>query len=137
MPKGEIVPSAERLRGLVQALYGTAAMPDGQGVLVSVGGDTVDLVIGSDPNVAFLGLDADDRFGFRVVERFVLRVKDRTACVRLELGGGPDVARPPPIAPPTTGSSSTVRTPDRCARSRAASPMARSCRRPWRGECDP
>ena len=64
-------------------------MPDGQGVLVSVGGDTVDLVIGSDPNVAFLGLDADDRFGFRVVERFVLRVKDPTACVRLELGGGP------------------------------------------------
>jgi uncharacterized linocin/CFP29 family protein len=89
VPKGEIVPSAERLRGLVQALYGTAAMPDGQGVLVSVGGDTVDLVIGSDPNVAFLGLDADDRFGFRVVERFVLRVKDPTACVRLELGGGP------------------------------------------------
>jgi uncharacterized linocin/CFP29 family protein len=86
VPKGEPMPSAERLRGLVQALHGTAAMPRGRGVLVSVGGDTVDLVIGSDPTVAFLGIDLDDRFGFRVVERFVLRVKDPTACVRLELG---------------------------------------------------
>jgi uncharacterized linocin/CFP29 family protein len=87
VPKGQLVYSAERLRGLVQALYGTAAMPAGRGVLVSVGGDTVDMFIGSDPSVAFLGIDADDRFGFRLVERFVLRVKDPTACVRLELGG--------------------------------------------------
>ena len=84
--KGELVHTAERLRGLVQALFGTAAMPEGRGVLVSVGGDTVDLVIGSDPTVAFLGIDSDDRFGFRVVERFVLRVKDPSACVVLELG---------------------------------------------------
>jgi uncharacterized linocin/CFP29 family protein len=89
VPKGELVYAAERLRGLVQAFYGTAAMPAGRGVLVSVGGDTVDLVIGSDPTVAFLGIDDDDRFGFRVVERFVLRVKDPTACVRLELGKRP------------------------------------------------
>lgn len=85
VPKGEITYTAERLRGLVQAFYGTAAMPHGEGVLVSVGADTVDLVIGSDPTVAFLGIDADDRFGFRVVERFVLRVKDPTACVRLKV----------------------------------------------------
>ena len=86
VPKGELAYAAERLRGLVQAFHGTAAMPPKRGVLVSVGGDTVDLVIGSDPTVAFLGIDADDRFGFRVVERFVLRVKDPTACVRLEFG---------------------------------------------------
>jgi uncharacterized linocin/CFP29 family protein len=86
VPRGALVPAAERLRGLVQAFCGTAAMPSGSGLLVSVGGETVDLVIGSDPTVAFLGIDADDRFGFRVVERFVLRVKDPTACVRLELG---------------------------------------------------
>ena len=86
VPRGELVYAADRLRGLVQAFYGTAAMPREKGVLVSVGGETVDLVIGSDPTVAFLGIDADDRFGFRVVERFVLRVKDPTACVRLELG---------------------------------------------------
>lgn len=86
VPDGQLVHSAERLRGLVQALYGTAAMPHGRGVLVSVGGETVDLVIGSDPTVAFLGVDANDRFGFRLIERFVLRVKDPTGCVRLELG---------------------------------------------------
>jgi uncharacterized linocin/CFP29 family protein len=89
VPDGQLVHSAERLRGLVQAFYGTAAMPHGRGVLVSVGGETVDLVIGSDPTVAFLGVDANDRFGFRVVERFVLRVKDPTGCVRLELGAKP------------------------------------------------
>jgi uncharacterized linocin/CFP29 family protein len=87
LPKGALVDAADRLAGLVHALYGTGAMPNGRGLLVSVGGDSIDLVIGSDPTVAAVGVDAGDRFRFRVFERFVVRLKDPTACVRLDLGG--------------------------------------------------
>jgi uncharacterized linocin/CFP29 family protein len=85
---GTSVLVSERIGGLVQGFFGTAALPKDSGVLVSVGGDTVDLVIGADPTVAFLAIDREDRFRFRAFERFALRVKDPSACVRLKLGGG-------------------------------------------------
>jgi uncharacterized linocin/CFP29 family protein len=86
LPPGALVDTADRLTGLVHALHGTGAMPSGRGLLVSVGGDSLDLVIGSDPVVAAVGVDANDRFRFRVFERFVVRLKDPTACIRLEFG---------------------------------------------------
>jgi uncharacterized linocin/CFP29 family protein len=85
--EGTSVLVSERIRGLVQGFFGTAALPEDSGVLVSVGGDTIDLVVGADPALAFLAIDGDDRFRFRVFERFALRVKDPSACVRLELAG--------------------------------------------------
>jgi uncharacterized linocin/CFP29 family protein len=85
---GTSVLVSERIRGLVQGFFGTAALPEDSGVLVSVGGDTVDLVVGVDPTLAFLAIDDEDRFRFRVFESFALRVKDPSACVRLELAGG-------------------------------------------------
>jgi uncharacterized linocin/CFP29 family protein len=51
------------------------------GVLVSVGGNTVDLVRGLDPMVVFIGENPNGRFRFRVAERFALRVKDTTAII--------------------------------------------------------
>ena len=86
--EGTSVLVSERIRGLVDAFFGTAALPKDSGVLVSVGGDTVDLVVGADPTVAFLAIDGEDRFRFRAFERFALRVKDPSACVRLKLAGG-------------------------------------------------
>jgi uncharacterized linocin/CFP29 family protein len=85
---GTSVLVSERIRGLVQGFFGTAALPENSGVLVSVGGDTVDLVVGADPAVAFVAIDGEDRFRFRAFERFALRVKDASACVRLKLAGG-------------------------------------------------
>ena len=85
LPRGALMDTADRLAGLVHAVYGTGAMPRDRGLLISVGGDSIDLVIGSDPVVAAVGVRAGDRFGFRVFERFVVRLKDPTACVRLEL----------------------------------------------------
>jgi uncharacterized linocin/CFP29 family protein len=51
------------------------------GVLVSVGGNTADLVRGLDPMVVFMGEDPNGNFRFRVAERFALRVKDTTAII--------------------------------------------------------
>jgi len=54
------------------------------GLVVSVGGNTMDMVIGQDPVTAFVQQDPNGNFRFRVFERFALRLKDTSAVVRLE-----------------------------------------------------
>jgi hypothetical protein len=54
------------------------------GVVISVGPDTVDLVIGQEPVTAFSQVDANGYFIFRVLCRMALRPKDITALCRLE-----------------------------------------------------
>jgi hypothetical protein len=50
---------------------------------VSVGGNAMDLVVGSEPTTEVLQQDAEGFYRFRSFERFVLRVKDKSAIVRL------------------------------------------------------
>jgi hypothetical protein len=54
------------------------------GFVISLGGNTVDLVNGLDPVTAFSQVDATGNFTFRVLTRFALRLKDPNAVVRLE-----------------------------------------------------
>jgi hypothetical protein len=54
------------------------------GLVVSTGGNTVDLVVGQEPVVAFSQLDPFGNSLFRVLTRFALRIKDQTAMIRLE-----------------------------------------------------
>jgi hypothetical protein len=53
-------------------------------VLVSLGGNTMDLVVGLDATTTFMQQDPDGNYRFRVVQRFALRLKDTTAVVRFE-----------------------------------------------------
>jgi uncharacterized linocin/CFP29 family protein len=79
-----LVMPADRIKPLVSlGLFGTGSLPPATGVLVSVGGNTMDLVVGTEPNTEFLQQDAEGFYRFRVFERFTLRVKDKTAIVRL------------------------------------------------------
>jgi uncharacterized linocin/CFP29 family protein len=79
-----LVMPADRIRPLVSlGLFGTGALPPATGVLVSVGGNSMDLVVGMEPTTEFLQQDAEGFYRFRVFERFALRVKDKTAIVRL------------------------------------------------------
>ena len=48
-------------------------------LLVSLGGNTMDLVVGMDVTTSFLQEDPDGRYRLRVWERFALRLKDVTA----------------------------------------------------------
>jgi uncharacterized linocin/CFP29 family protein len=64
-------------------LFGTGALPPKTGVVVSVGGNAMDLVVGSEPTTEVLQQDAEGFYRFRSFERFVLRVKDKSAIVRL------------------------------------------------------
>ncbi len=59
------------------------------GIVVSLGGNTMDLVRGrmshdEDVIVRFEQKDVDGNYRFRVVERFALRLKDITAVVQLQ-----------------------------------------------------
>ena len=76
---------------MTAGFFGTGSMPSKPGTtpqffgtLVSLGGNTMDLVVGLDATTAFMQQDTDGNYRFRVVERFGLRLKDVTAVVRLE-----------------------------------------------------
>ena len=63
-----------------------ASNPQAQsmGVVVSIGTDTADLVIGQDPVIAFSQIDQNGYFIFRCVMRGLVRPKDITSFCRLE-----------------------------------------------------
>jgi uncharacterized linocin/CFP29 family protein len=99
-----LVVTADRIAPLVKAgLFGTGTLPPNPalppapmlppagapyfGVLVSVGGDTMDLVVGQDAKAVFLQQDINQNWRFRVLERFALRVKDPSAIVPLAFVG--------------------------------------------------
>jgi uncharacterized linocin/CFP29 family protein len=80
-----LIMPADRIKPLMTAgFHGTGTMPDSRGIVVSLGGNTMDLVCGVDATTAVLQEDPDGFFRFRVYERFALRVKDDTAVIRLE-----------------------------------------------------
>lgn len=92
--------TADRIKPLVTAgFFGTGTLPPNPppapvpppaqttpyfGVLVSLGGNTMDLVTGVEPLVAFMQEDTNGNFRFRVLQRFALRVKDPTGIVILK-----------------------------------------------------
>ena len=79
-----LIAPADRIRPLVPAGYvGLGTLPKSTGVLFSIGGNTIDLVLASEPITSFTQVDEEGLFHFRVSERFCLRVKDPTAIVRL------------------------------------------------------
>lgn len=86
--------TADRIKPLVTSgFFGTGTLPPNPppapvapyfGVMVSLGGNTMDLVCGLEPIVAFMQEDTNGNFRFRVLERFALRIKDLTSIVVLQ-----------------------------------------------------
>lgn len=60
-----------------------AAKWENRGVLLSMAGDAIDLVMASDATLEFRYVDAQGRYVFSVFERFALRIKDPRAIVPL------------------------------------------------------
>jgi uncharacterized linocin/CFP29 family protein len=88
LPNTLIMP-ADRIRPLMtQGFYGTGTLPEVTGLLLSVGGASMDVLVGVDPITAFSQIDNDGTYRFRVFERFALRVKDPDAIVRLRFTNG-------------------------------------------------
>jgi uncharacterized linocin/CFP29 family protein len=96
LPTTLIMP-ADRIKSLVTCsktkeaeveFYDTGTLPPYSGLLVSLGGNTMDLVVGVDATTKFLTEDEEGRYRFRVFERFALRLKDPSAVMRLEFEPG-------------------------------------------------
>ncbi len=95
-----LIMPADRIKGLVdERFYGTSSLPDKfgvqghtqltpEGVQVALDGNTMDLVVGMDTTTAFMQVDGEGLYRFRVFERFTLRLKDRKAVVELDFQRG-------------------------------------------------
>ncbi len=83
-----LIMPADRILPLVEGrFYGTGTLPEEPnlfGVLVSIGGNSLDMVIGRDATTAFVQEDNEGLYRFRVFERFALRDKDPTSRTLLD-----------------------------------------------------
>jgi Encapsulating protein for peroxidase len=81
--KTTLIMPADRIASLVDGrFYGTGTLPEIPellGLMLSWGGNTIDLVVGRDATTAFLQEDSEGLYRFRVFERFALRDKDPTS----------------------------------------------------------
>ena len=76
---------------MTSRFYGTGTLPasgkgkrrETTGFMVSLGGNTMDLVTGMAPRTEFVTKDTQGNYCFRVWERFAFRFKDVTAGIRL------------------------------------------------------
>jgi uncharacterized linocin/CFP29 family protein len=83
--KTTLIMPADRIKPLVTAgFYGTGTLRPFTGLLMSLGGNSMDLAVGVDATTAFLQEDTDRLDQFNVFERFTLRLKDKTAIIKLE-----------------------------------------------------
>jgi uncharacterized linocin/CFP29 family protein len=84
LPTTLIMP-ADRIRPLMTAgFYGTGALPDKTAIMVSTGGDTVDVARTIHAATAYTQQDDDENRRFRVYERFTVRIKVPEALVLLK-----------------------------------------------------
>jgi uncharacterized linocin/CFP29 family protein len=88
--KTTLIMPADRIMPLVEnRFYGSGTLPDFVGVLLSLGGNTLDLVVGRDAVIAFVQEDQEGLYRFRVYERFALRDKNREARILLKFEAPP------------------------------------------------
>ena len=79
-----LVTTAERIRPLVEGgFYGTGTLPDGEGLLVALGGDPTSLYVGQEATTEFVRKDGG-KYIFRVVERVQFVARDARALVKLK-----------------------------------------------------
>jgi len=78
-PSQSLALPAERITPLLRGgpLLRSGKMEGNTGIVVSLAGNAVDLVVGTPPTAQFLQRQADAKFLFRVYERFVLRIRDK------------------------------------------------------------
>lgn len=78
-----VMPRDRMLPFLDGQLFRSGAVPARYGVVVSLGGDPIELVVASDISVKFLQINTEPRYVFRVSERIALRAKEMDAVVVL------------------------------------------------------
>jgi uncharacterized linocin/CFP29 family protein len=83
--KTTLITPADAIKGLVtQWFYGSGTLDPFTGLLISLGGNTVDLAIGQDAITANMQQDTSGLSRFRVYTRFALRPKDPRAFIKFQ-----------------------------------------------------
>jgi len=86
-----LIMPADRIIPLVEGrFYGSGTLPEEPnplGLLISIGGNSIDMVIGQDATTAFVQEDNEGMYRFRVFERFALRDKDPRSRILLKFSG--------------------------------------------------
>jgi uncharacterized linocin/CFP29 family protein len=87
-PSGSLVLPSDRFVPFLQGgpLHRSSTIPPGEGVVVALAGDPVELVLGCDMDVQFLQVTVEPRYVLRVYERFVLRIKELDAVCKITTG---------------------------------------------------
>jgi len=89
--RASLVLPADRIMPMLKGgpLLRSGKMDEDAGILVSLSGNAVDIVIGTPPTVQFLQRTGEAKFLFRVYEKFALRIRDAVnppvAGFRIEL----------------------------------------------------
>jgi len=78
LPRDRILPFLEG------PLVRSSSLPGDQGLVIALGGNPVEIVVGSDISVRFLQMTPEPRYLFRVSERVALRVKEWSAVAVLD-----------------------------------------------------
>jgi uncharacterized linocin/CFP29 family protein len=78
-PSQSFVLPADRITPLLKGgpLLRSGKMDENTGIVVSLAGNAVDIIVGTPPTVQFLQRAIDAKFLFRVYERFALRIRDK------------------------------------------------------------
>ncbi len=78
-----LITPADAIKGLVtERFYGSGTLDPFTGLLISLGGNTVDLAIGQDAVTAYMQVDTRGLSQFRVYTRFALRPKEPSAFIK-------------------------------------------------------
>lgn len=84
--ENSLVLPSDRIKPLLDGpLLRSTVIPENEGVLVSLAGNPVEIVVASDIHVRFLQLTTDPLHVYRVSEKFVLRIKQSAAVLGVKL----------------------------------------------------
>lgn len=84
IPNSMVLPADSMPPLLEGPLLRSSSLPNGKGLVISLQGNPVEIVVPGDISVRYLQGTLDGEHAFRVSERFVLRVKEPTAIVLIE-----------------------------------------------------
>jgi uncharacterized linocin/CFP29 family protein len=89
-PTSSLVLPSDRLAEFLDGrrVMRSGTLPSKEGVVVALGGESIELVLATDIDVVFLQVTLEPRYVLRIFERFVLRIKELDAVCRVKVGDG-------------------------------------------------
>lgn len=86
--KNSLVLPSDRIKPMIEGpLLRTSTLPERDGLLISLAGEPIELVVASELAVRFLQVTPEPRYLFRVSERIALRIKEPEAIAKLYING--------------------------------------------------